>query len=63
MTLSRKRVAMPTVSLNSSILKLPSLSTNLSRLMDPKLQHPPSGKGCSAQGFVDTKGLQYSALW
>ena len=53
---------METVSLNSSIIKLPDSSTKRSRLIAPRLQHPPSGSGCSAHGFVDTKGLQYSAL-
>ena len=53
---------METVSLNLSMVKFLLLSTNLSRLIAPRLQHPPSGNGCSAQGFVDTKGLQYSAL-
>ena len=38
-------------------------STKRSRLTAPRLQHPPSGNGCSAQGLVETRGEQYSALW
>lgn len=63
MTLSRNLVPIETVSLKSSIIKLPDWSTKRSRLIAPRLQQPPSGRGCYAHGLVETKGLQYSALW
>ena len=34
----------------------------LNWLTAPRLQQPPSGRGCSAHGLVDTNGEQYSAL-
>ena len=54
MTLSRNFTEDLTTSASSALFMSPFLAHRATRLIDPRLQEPYGGNGCSPQGFVPT---------